>query len=143
MAAAPQDGPSRPLGLEIALAAGILVVIVVVIGVATIGSIGALAIPYLLLSFLPGLVLWVPLLIGARRLTRERSISARVLASAAAAIIAIALNAAIVLLVTTPLGSYWGLYVAFAFVASIVFLIAALVAAFVVHLGASAARRPR
>jgi hypothetical protein len=143
MAAAPVDGPSRPLALEFGLGAGILVAIVVIIGVATIGTIGPLSIPYILLSFLPGLLVWVPLLIAARRLTRDRSISARVLASAAAALVAIGVNTVVVMLVVAPLGGYWGLYVTFAFVASIVFLLAALVAAFVVHLGAGAARRTR
>ena len=145
MAGAPNpDGPSRPIGVEIALSGGIFVIVVVLIGVATIGSVGPLAIPYILLSFLPGLAVWVPLLIAARRLTRERSITARVLASAAAALIAIGVNIAVVMLVIAPLGGYWGLYVVFAFVASIVFIVAALVAAFVAHLGAAtAARRSR
>lgn len=135
------DGPSRPVGLEIGLGAGILVVISVVIGVATIGTAGPLAVPYVLLSFLPGLVVWVPLLLVARRLTHERSITARVLASAAAALVAIGVNSAIVMLVISPLGGYWGLYIVVAIVASIVFIVAALIAAFVVHLGASAAAR--
>ena len=138
------DGPSRPVGLELGLGAGILVAIVVVIGIVTIGSIGPLAIPYTLLSFLPGLVAWIPLLIVARRLTNERSVAVRVLASAVAALIAIGLNFAVVMLVIAPLGGYWGLYVVFAVVASIVFLVGALVAAFIVHLGAgTAARRSR
>ncbi len=143
MAAASTDGPSRPLGLEIGLTVGILAVIVFGIGLATIGTIGPLAIPYILLSFVPGLLAWVPLLILARRRTGDRPISRRVLASAGAALLAIVVNSAVVALVVAPLGGYWGLYVAFAFVASIVFLMGALVAAFVVHLGAGSVRRAR
>jgi hypothetical protein len=136
MAAPISDGPSRPVAAELGIGGGILVAIVVVIGIITLGSIGPLVIPYTLLSFLPGLVVWVPALIVARRLSRERSVAVRVLASAVAALIAIALNFAVVMLVISPLGGYWGLYLVFALVASIVFLVGALVAAFIVHLGA-------
>ena len=141
MADAPTpDGPSRPVALELGLGAGILVVVSVAIGIATVSSLGAPAVPYLVLSFLPGLIAWVPLLLVARRITSERSVAARVLASALAALAAIGLNLAVVMLVIVPLGGDWGLYVTFSFVASIVFLVAALVAAFVVHLGAPVRR---
>ena len=131
------DGPSKPVGLELALGGGILVVVLVVIGIAIVGSLGPLAIPYVLLAFLPGLIAWVPLLLAARRLTSERAVGVRVLASAAAAIIAIGVDFVVVLLVIAPLAGGWDLYVVFAIVASIVFLVGALVAAFVVHLGAA------
>jgi hypothetical protein len=134
------DGPSRPVGLELGLAAGILVVVTVVIGIATIGSLGSLAIPYLLLSFLPGLLVWVPLLLVSRRLARTRSAGLRVLGSVVAALIAIGVDFVVVTLIVAPLAGYWGLFVAFAFIESIVFLAAALVAAFIVHLGAPRAR---
>jgi hypothetical protein len=137
MASAAQDGPSRSFGLEFGLGAGILVVLLVVIGIATVGSIGALGIPYSMLAFLPGLIAWVPLLLVARRITRERRVAARVLASTAAALLAIGIDLGVVVLVITPLGGgYWGLWIVFALVASIGFLAAAIVAALVVHLGA-------
>jgi hypothetical protein len=143
MAAGAPDGPSRPLGVELGLGGGILVVTLVAIGIATVDSLGALAVPYFLLSFLPGLLAWVALLIIARRLTRERPVGARVAASTLAALAAIAIDAVVVLLVIAPLSGYWGLYVVFVVVDAIVFLVAALVAAFVVHLSAGAGRRSR
>jgi len=142
--AASIEGPSRPIGVELGLGAGITVALMVVTGIATIASIGLAALTFYVFAFVVGLVVWIPLLVAARRITRARSVGARVAASAAAALIAIAINIAVVALVAGQLGGYWGLYLTFAAVDSVIFLIAALVAAFVAHLGApSAARRSR
>jgi hypothetical protein len=141
MGAASIDGPSRPFGVEFALGAGITVVLMAIIGVATMSSIGLAGLLFYVFAFVVGLVAWIPLLLVARRITRQRRAGVRVVASASAALLAIALNFAVVAAVAGSLGGYWGLYIAFAAVDSVVFLVAALVAAFVAHLGASVATR--
>ena len=138
MAAAPPDGPSRPIGVEFGIGGGILVVTIVAIGIAAVSSLGQFAIPYFLLSFTPGILAWIPLLIVARRMTRDRTVARRVAASVGAAVLAIAIDVAVVMLVIAQFGGYWGLYLVLALVTGILFLFATVVAAFIVHLGAAA-----
>ncbi len=140
MAVARTDGPSKPFGIEFGLGAGITIVLTVIIGVVTIGSVGLAGLIYFVFGFLVGLLVWIPLLIVARRVTRERPAPARVFASALAALAAIGINLLVVLLVIVPLGGYYGLYLVFAIVESIIFLVAALAAALVLHLAAGAPR---
>ncbi len=142
MASAPTDGPSRPFGVEFGLGAGITIVLTVIIGVVTIGAVGMAGLLYFAFSFLVGLVVWIPLLLVARRITRERPAPARVLASAIAALLAIGINFLVVVALIVPLGGYYGLYLVFAIIESIIFLVAALAAAFVSHLTAARRRAP-
>lgn len=135
------DGPSRPFGLEFALGIGVTVVFIVVVAVSTVAAAGEDALLYSVLAFIVGLLVWMPLLLLARRISADRPAAVRVLASALAALVAIGINLLAVFLIISPIGGYYGFYVVLAVVDSIGFLVAALVAAFIVHLTGSPAQR--